>query len=79
MKSGIKGALDIINVAKAAGKKLMIGCMLESEIGMAAGVALACGTAAFDYIDLDGHLLLDLDKPVAAFMTQGPMLFFARE
>jgi L-alanine-DL-glutamate epimerase-like enolase superfamily enzyme len=74
MKSGIVGALDIIRVAKAAGKKLMIGCMLESEIGMAAGVALACGTGAFDYVDLDGHLLLDMAEPITLFHAHGPKL-----
>ncbi len=74
MKSGIGGALDIIRIAKAAGGKLMIGCMLESEIGMAASVALACGTGAFDYIDLDGHLLLDLKEPISLFSAEGPRI-----
>ncbi|HET6401989.1 MAG TPA: dipeptide epimerase [Candidatus Kapabacteria bacterium] len=74
MKSGIGGALDIIRIAKAAGRKLMIGCMLESEIGMAASVALACGTGAFDYIDLDGHLLLDLKEPISLFSANGPRI-----
>ena len=74
MKSGISGALDIIRIAKAAGRKLMIGCMLESEIGMAASVALASGTGAFDYIDLDGHLLLDLKEPITKFQAKGPSL-----
>jgi L-Ala-D/L-Glu epimerase len=74
MKSGIGGALDIIRIAKAAEKKLMIGCMLESEIGMAASVALACGTGAFDYVDLDGHLLLDLKEPISLFQTEGPRI-----
>ena len=75
MKSGIKGALEIIEIAKAANRKLMIGCMLESEIGMAASVALACGTGAFDYIDLDGHLLLDLAEPITLFKTDGPRIW----
>ncbi len=74
MKSGIRGALDIIAIAKASDRKLMIGCMLESEIGMAASVALACGTNAFDYIDLDGHALLDLKEPINLFSAEGPML-----
>ena len=74
MKSGVRGALDIIRIAKKAGKKLMIGCMLESEIGMAASVGLACGTGVFDYIDLDGHLLLDLEKPITLFRAEGPYL-----
>jgi L-alanine-DL-glutamate epimerase-like enolase superfamily enzyme len=75
MKSGIKGALEIIKIAKAANRKLMIGCMLESEIGMAASVALACGTGAFDYVDLDGHVLLDLAEPITLFKTDGPRLW----
>jgi len=75
MKSGIKGALEIIEIAKAARRRLMIGCMLESEIGMAARVALACGTNAFEYIDLDGHVLLDLAKPITLFHSDGPRLW----
>ncbi len=74
MKSGIQGALAIIRIAKAAGRKLMIGCMLESEVGMAASVNLACGTGAFDYVDLDGHVLLDLQEPISLFRAEGPRL-----
>jgi len=58
MKSGISGALQIIDLCKAAGKKLMIGCMLETELGIAAAAHLAAGTGAFDHIDLDSHRLL---------------------
>jgi L-alanine-DL-glutamate epimerase-like enolase superfamily enzyme len=74
MKSGILGALDTIAVARAAGCKLMIGCMLEGERGMAISVALAAGTGAFDYIDLDGHLLIDLGHMITMFESDGPML-----
>jgi L-alanine-DL-glutamate epimerase-like enolase superfamily enzyme len=74
MKSGIAESLEIISIAKAAGKKLMIGCMLESEIGMAASVALASGTGAFDYVDLDGHLLVKYDAPFTSFVADGPLL-----
>src|SRR5581483_891709 len=77
MKSGIRGAMDIIRIARAAGRKLMIGCMLEGEIGMAMSVALAASTDAFDYIDLDGHLLLDLKEPISLFRSDGPMLSVA--
>lgn len=57
MKSGITGALDIIALARAAGVKLMIGCMLETPIGIGAAVHLACGTGAFDFLDLDADVL----------------------
>src|SRR5579862_7361486 len=58
MKSGISGALDIIAIARAAALKLMLGCMLETRRGIACSLALACGTGAFDSIDLDSHILL---------------------
>lgn len=57
MKSGFTGALDIIALCRAAGKKLMIGCMLESPVGIGAAAHLACGTGAFDYLDLDADVL----------------------
>jgi L-Ala-D/L-Glu epimerase len=74
MKSGIAESLEIISIARAAGKKLMIGCMLESEIGMAASVALASGTGAFDFVDLDGQLLVKYDAPFTSFIAEGPRL-----
>lgn len=74
MKVGIAGALEVMSIAKAAGKKLMIGCMLESEVGMAASVALASGTGVFDYIDLDGHLLVKYDSLPTSFEAHGPYL-----
>ena len=58
MKSGIGGALAIIALCQASGKKLMLGCMLETGLGIAAAAQIAAGTGAFDYLDLDSHRLL---------------------
>ncbi len=58
MKSGITGALEIIALCRAAGKMLMLGCMLETGLGIAAAAQIAAGTGAFDYLDLDSHRLL---------------------
>ena len=58
MKSGISGALQIVALAQAFGKKLMLGCMLETGLGIAAAASLAAGTGAFDFLDLDSHRLL---------------------
>ena len=58
MKSGIAGALEIIALCRASGKKLMLGCMLETGLGIAAAAQIAAGTGAFDYLDLDSHSLL---------------------
>ena len=60
-KSGIMAVLDIIAIGRAAGKKLMLGCMLETRYSIAASLAVACGTGAFDHLDLDSHLLLAED------------------
>ncbi|MCW3100708.1 MAG: L-alanine-DL-glutamate epimerase of enolase superfamily, partial [Chthonomonadaceae bacterium] len=58
-KNGIAGVLDIISIARAADRRLMLGCMLETRRSIAVSLALACGTGAFDYLDLDSHLLLN--------------------
>ena len=36
----------------------MLGCMLESGLGIAAAAQIAGGTGAFDFLDLDSHRLL---------------------
>jgi len=46
-KSGLLGALDIIQIARRFKKRLSIGCMEESKVGIAASVHLACGTGVF--------------------------------
>ena len=65
MKSGgILKARKIAAIAEAAGIPCMIGCMGESEIGIAAGAHLAAAVKNIQYADLDSHLLLK-DKLVA--------------
>jgi L-alanine-DL-glutamate epimerase-like enolase superfamily enzyme len=73
-KNGIAGLLDIIPIAKAANRKLMIGCMLETRCSIAVSLAIACGTGAFSYIDLDSHLLLDETDGQTYFDQEGPVL-----
>ncbi len=59
-KSGIAESAAILKCAHAAGLKLMIGCMTETMVGLSAGIYMAAGTAAFDYVDLDAaHLLFN--------------------
>ena len=58
MKSGLAGALQIMALCRIFGKKLMLGCMLETGLGIAAAAQIAAGTGAFDYLDLDSHRLL---------------------
>ncbi len=55
---GIRRALQMIHTARSAGLKVMLGCMVETSVGIAAAAQLA---PLADYIDLDGHLLLAED------------------
>jgi len=61
-KSGIVDALDVLGIARAANLEAMIGCMIETPVGIAAGAHLVAGTGDFSYVDLDGHFDLDDDR-----------------
>ncbi len=84
MKSGIGGALQIAAIARAAGRKLMVGCMLETRRGIGWALALSAGSGAFDLYDLDSHMLLDEeradpkdpepDRAAVGFRQSGPVL-----
>jgi L-alanine-DL-glutamate epimerase-like enolase superfamily enzyme len=54
---GILKGRKIAEVAEAAGVPCMIGCMSESEIGIAAAAHLAAGVKNIQYADLDSDLL----------------------
>jgi L-alanine-DL-glutamate epimerase-like enolase superfamily enzyme len=53
MKTGLVHAFEISRLAHAAGIKLMIGGMMESNLAMTASAHLAAGLGYFDFIDLD--------------------------
>ena len=55
---GIREAIRMAHAARALGLGVMLGCMLESGLGIAAG---CCVAPLCDYVDLDGNLLLRED------------------
>jgi L-alanine-DL-glutamate epimerase-like enolase superfamily enzyme len=57
---GLTEALLAIAAAKAAGLRVMVGCMLGTSLAMAPAFLLA-GQA--EYVDLDGPLMLGADRP----------------
>jgi L-alanine-DL-glutamate epimerase-like enolase superfamily enzyme len=67
MKSGIIEALDIAAIARSANIGLMIGCMLESKLGLGTSVHFAAGLGDFRFIDLDPHI-----DPALEFFEGGP-------
>jgi len=71
-KSGLLGALDIIHIAQRFKKRLAIGCMEESKLGLAASVHLACGTGVFEWVDLDSVFLLESTFRRGGFLMKGP-------
>jgi L-alanine-DL-glutamate epimerase-like enolase superfamily enzyme len=55
---GIREAVRIVHAARALGLGCMLGCMIESGLGISAAAQIA---SLFDHVDLDGNLLLAHD------------------
>jgi L-alanine-DL-glutamate epimerase-like enolase superfamily enzyme len=55
---GIREAVRMASAAQALGLRVMLGCMLESGLGIAAAAQIA---SLCDHVDLDGNLLLAED------------------
>jgi len=55
---GIREAVRMAHAARALGLGVMVGCMVESGLGIAAAVHMS---SLCDYADLDGNLLLKSD------------------
>ena len=58
---GIRGALRMIHTARAHNMLVMLGCMVESSLGIATAAQIS---GLVDFVDLDGAMLL-ADDPFA--------------
>ncbi len=68
---GIGPALELIATARAHGLKVLLGCMVESSLGIAAALAVA---PRVDWIDLDGNLLIERDPFTGLETIEGRLL-----
>ncbi len=68
---GIREAIRMVHAARALGLDVMLGCMVESGLGIAAGCAIA---PLCDHVDLDGNLLLARDPAPGPVLVDGVQL-----
>jgi L-Ala-D/L-Glu epimerase len=67
---GIAAAAALMTACRERASRVLLGCMIESSLGIAAGLHLA---SLADYVDLDGFLLLS-DDPFTGLPRTGDTL-----
>ena len=64
-------ALKMIKMARDRDMKIMLGCMIESSIGITAAAHLS---PLVDYADLDGNLLINNDPYKGVAVEDGKLV-----
>ncbi|HEU6445639.1 MAG TPA: dipeptide epimerase [Gaiellaceae bacterium] len=68
---GIREAVRMAHAARALGLGVMLGCMVESGLGIAAGASVA---SLCDHVDLDGNILIAEDPWPGVELVDGVQL-----
>jgi L-Ala-D/L-Glu epimerase len=68
---GIREAVRMVHAARALGLGCMLGCMVESGLGISAAAQVA---SLFDHVDLDGNLLIAHDPWPGVSFVDGVQL-----
>lgn len=68
---GITAALGLIESAREHGLMVMLGCTIESSIGITAGAQIS---PLVDYADLDGNILIANDPAVGVVVEGGKLI-----
>ena len=71
---GIRGALEIADIAREAGMECMVGAMMEPRISITAAAHLAIAHPAITMIDLDPPAWFASDAPRGGFVQDGAWL-----
>lgn len=71
---GLTPGLHINSVARAAGNEVMVGCLDECGLGIAAGLHFALSRPNVVYADLDGHLDFVEDPFGGLFSLEGGVM-----
>jgi len=69
---GLTGARAALERARSCGLRTMLGCMIESSVGISAAAHLA---ALCDFLDLDGNVLIGNDPFLGVGNEQGHLTF----
>jgi L-alanine-DL-glutamate epimerase-like enolase superfamily enzyme len=72
---GLRSAYIMIKMARAAGMKVMIGCMTETSCAVSAAAQLS---PLVDWADLDGNLLIDNDVYKGVTVEDGKIMLTDR-
>jgi L-Ala-D/L-Glu epimerase len=67
---GVRNALKMVHTARAHGMLTMLGCMVETSVGIGAAAHIA---GLFDFVDLDGAELLADDPFAGTTFEEGRM------
>jgi L-alanine-DL-glutamate epimerase-like enolase superfamily enzyme len=68
---GIRRALEMIHTARAHGMLVMLGCMVETSLGISAAAQIS---GLVDFVDLDGAMLLADDPYSGPVYDNGRIL-----
>lgn len=76
---GIYNALKIINIAESYGIECMMGCMLESKIGISAASSFAAGKKGITKADLDTVMLFSEDPIIGGVKCENNIITLTDE
>ena len=69
--TGLYEAMKMIHTAHACGMKIMVGCMIETSVGITAAAHLS---PLIDYADLDGNVLITNDPFDGVKIVNGKLI-----